>query len=160
MAMNRWDPFREAMTLSSAMDSLLRDAFVPARTGTAHVQSIAWNVAEGAQAYWVHAAVPGVQPDQLDLIVNEQSLTIRGEVPAPALPEGAQYRLQEWGTHRFERSLQFPVPLNADAVQASYDQGILTLYLPKAEAAKPRRITIQSQPQQLEAHATTSHNGH
>ncbi len=108
----------------------------------------------------MHAAVPGVQPDQLDLILNEQSLTIRGEVPAPALPEGAQYRLQEWGTQRFERSLQFPVPLNADGVQASYDQGILTLYLPKAEAAKPRRITIQSQPQQLEAHATPSHNGH
>jgi HSP20 family protein len=160
MAMNRWDPLRDAMTLSSAMDSLLRDAFVPARAGTAQVQSVAWNVAEDAEAFWVHAAVPGAQPDQLELIVNEQSLTIRGEVPAPAVPEGAQYRLQEWGTHRFERSLQFPTPLNADAVQASYDQGILTLHLPKAEAAKPRRITIGSQPQQIEAQATTSHDGH
>ena len=160
MTMNRWDPFREAMTLSSAMDSLLRDAFVPTRAGSAQVHSIAWNVAEGQEAFWVHAAIPGVQPDQLDLIVNEQSLTIRGEVPAPTLPEGAQYRLQEWGTHRFERSLQFAVPLNADAVQASYEQSILTLYLPKAEAAKPRRITIQSRPQQIEAQATGSHNGH
>ena len=71
-----------------------------------------------------------------------------------------QYRLQEWGTLRFERSLQFPDPFNADAVEANYEQGILTLYLPKAEAAKPRRITIQSQPQQLEAQATGSHNGH
>ncbi len=160
MAMNRWDPFRDAMTLSSAMDRLLRDAFVPARAGTAQLQSVAWNVAEDAEAFWVQAAVPGAQPDQLELIVNEQSLTIRGEVPAPALPEGAQYRLQEWGTHRFERSLQFPVPVNADAVQASYDQGILTLYLPKTEAAKPRRITIGSQPQQIEAQASGSHNGH
>ncbi len=160
MAMNRWDPFREVMTLSSAMDSLLRDAFIPARAGTAQLQSFAWNVAEGQDAFWVQAAIPGAQPDQLDLIVNEQSLTIRGEVPAPALPEGAQYRLQEWGTHRFERSLQFPAPVNADAVEASYDQGILTLYLPKAEAAKPRRITIQHQPQQIEGHATPSPNGH
>ena len=160
MTMNRWDPFREAMTLNSAMESLLRDAFVPTRAGNAQLHSIAWNVAEGAEAFWVQAAVPGVQPDQLDLIVNEQSLTIRGEVPAPALPEGAQFRLQEWGTQRFERSMQFPVPLNADAVQASYDQGILTLYLPKAETAKPRRITIQNQPQQIEGHATPSHNGH
>jgi HSP20 family protein len=160
MAMNRWDPFREVMTLSSAMDSLLRDAFVPARTGTAQLQSFAWNVGEGQDAFWVQAAIPGAQPDQLELIVNEQSLTIRGEVPAPALPEGAQYRLQEWGTHRFERSLQFPVPVDADEVQANYEQGILTLYLPKAETAKPRRITIQSQPQQLEAQATGSHNGH
>ncbi len=103
---------------------------------------------------------PRVQPDQLDLIVSEQSLTIRGEVPAPPLPEGAQYHLQEWGPHRFERSLQFSVPLNADAVEASYEQGILTLYLPKAEAAKPRRITIQSQPQQIEAQTTGNHNGH
>src|SRR3712207_303560 len=123
MTMNRWEPFREAMTLSSAMDSLLRDALVPARAGSAPVPRLAWNVAEGQEAFWVHAAIPGVQPDQLDLIVNEQSLTIRGEVPAPALPEGAQYRLQEWGTQRFERSLQFPVPLNADAVEARYDQG-------------------------------------
>ncbi len=160
MAMNRWDPFREATTLNAAMDSLLRDAFVPARAGSAQLPSIAWNVAESAEAFWVHATVPGVQPDQLDLIVNEQALTIRGEVPAPALPEGAQYRLHEWGTQRFERRLQFPVPLNADAVQASYEQGILTLYLPKAEAAKPRRITIQTQPQQIDAHATPRHNGH
>ncbi len=160
MAMNRWDPFREAMTLSSAMDSLLRDAFVPARTGTAQLRSFAWNVAEGAEAFWVQAAVPGAQPEQLELIVNEQSLTIRGDVSAPALPQGAQYRLQEWGTHRFERSLQFPVPVNADAVQANYEQGILTLYLPKAEAAKPRRIPIQGQPQQIEAQATASHDGH
>ncbi len=160
MATNRWDPFRDVMTLNTAMDSLLRDAFVPARAGSVQLPNIAWNVAESADAFWVHAAVPGVQPDQLDLIVNEQSLTIRGEVPAPALPEGAQYRLQEWGAQRFERSVQFPVPLNADAVQASYDQGILTLYLPKAETAKPRRITIQNQPQQIEGQATTSHNGH
>ena len=160
MAMNRWDPFREATTLNLAMDSLLRDAFVPARAGSAQLHSIAWNVAEDAEAFWVYATVPGVQPDQLDLIVNEQSLTIRGEVPAPALPAGAQVRLQEWGAQRFERSLQFAVPLNADAVQASYDQGILTLYLPKAEAAKPRRITIQHQPQQIEAHATPRPNGH
>ena len=160
MAMNRWDPFREATTLNSAMESLLRDAFVPARAGSAQLASIAWNVAEGAEAFWVHAAVPGVQPDHLDLIVTEQALTIRGEVPAPALPEGAQFRLQEWGTQRFERSLQFAVPLNADAVQAHYEQGILTLYLPKAETAKPRRITIQRQPQQLEGQATESSNAH
>jgi HSP20 family protein len=160
MATNRWDPFREAMTLNSAMESLLRDAFVPTRAGSAQLHSIAWDVAEDAEAFWVYATVPGVHPDQLDLIVNEQSLTIRGEVPAPALPEGAQVRLQEWGAQRFERSLQFPVPLNADTVQASYDQGILTLYLPKAEAAKPRRITIQNQPKQIEARVTTSHNGH
>ena len=75
MAMNRWDPFRDVMTLNTAMDSLLRDAFVPARAGSTQLQSIAWNVAEGAEAFWVHAAVPGVQPDQLDLIVNQQSLT-------------------------------------------------------------------------------------
>jgi HSP20 family protein len=160
MTMSRWDPFREAITLNTAMESLLRDAFVPTRAGNVQVPSIAWNVAEDAEAFWVHAAVPGVQPDQLDVIVNEQSLTIRGEVPAPALPEGAQFRLQEWGTQRFERSLQFPVPLNADTVQASYDQGILTLYLPKADTAKPRRIAIQNQPQQIEGHATPSHNGH
>jgi HSP20 family protein len=160
MAINRWDPFRDVMTLNTAMDSLLRDAFVPARAGSVQLPSIAWNVAESADAFWVHAAVPGVQPDQLDLIINEQSLTIRGEVPAPAVPEGAQFRLQEWGTQRFERSLQFAVPLHADAVQAHYEQGILTLYLPKAETAKPRRITIQRQAQQLEGHATESATGH
>ena len=59
MAMNRWDPFRDAMTLSSAMDSLLRDAFVPARAGAAQLQRFAWNVAEGAEAFWLQAAIPG-----------------------------------------------------------------------------------------------------
>ena len=148
------------MTLNLAIDSLLRDAFVPARAGSRQRHSIAWNVAEDAAAFWVHAAVPGVQPDQLDLIVNEQSLTIRGEVPTPTVPEGVQFRLQEWDMQRFERSLQFAVPLNADAVQAHDEQGMLTLYLPKAETATPRRITIQRQAPQLEGQATESPNGH
>ncbi len=158
MAMNRWDPFRDMLTLSTAMDQLLNSAFVPAtrRPGRLLGQApgIAWDVAEEDEAYIVRAVLPGINPDDLDIEVSDQTLMIRGEFKEHAVPEGARYHLRELGTGRFERSMQFPLPLNADAVEAHYENGILTLRLPKAEAVKPRRITVQGQPRQIEAQAT------
>jgi HSP20 family protein len=157
MAMSRWDPFRDMFALSTAMDQLLNSAFIPApRMGRYLRQApgIAWDVAEEDEAYIVRAVLPGINANDLDIEVNNQSLTIRGEFKEQAIPEGARYYLRELGTGRFERSMQFPLPLNADAVEARYENGILTLRLPKAEAVKPRRITVQGQPRQIEAQAT------
>lgn len=142
------------------MDQLFNSAFVPAtgRTGRwlGQAPGVAWDVAEEEDSYLVRAIIPGINPDDLDIAVDNQTLTLRGEFKEQALPEGARYYLRELGAGRFERSMQFPLPINADAVEAHYENGILTLRLPKAEAAKPRRITVQSQPRQIEAQATSA----
>jgi HSP20 family protein len=90
--------------------------------------------------YLIEVALPGVQPDQVDVSVLGNQITIRGEYSVP--PEGRQYLHQERSTGRFERTLTLPTELNADAAQAHFEHGLLRLTVPKAESAKPRRISL------------------
>ena len=146
----RWTPFDDMLKLNTAMQQLFNNSFVPTfnRAGNA---SLPLDVAETDEAYIVQAVVPGINTDSLDIEVKEQALTIRGEWKRVEQPKDATYHLKERPSGRFERRLQLPLPLNADGVQATYEDGVLTLALPKAEAAKPRKIAIQNQPRQLEA---------
>lgn len=105
---------------------------------------VPFNVIETTEGYIVNAVLPGLNPAELDINLAEQVLTISGEIKAPVLPEGARYHVREQATGRFERSFKFSQALNAEAVEAGYDQGILTLRLPKAEEIKPRKITVQN----------------
>lgn len=144
--LTRWEPFNEVMRLSSVMDQLFNNAFVPL-TSIGRQPVIPIDVYENDEGYLVQAVVPGINPDQLDIQLDNQVLTIRGEWPQPQ--EGVTFHLRERATGRFERSIELPLPVNAEGVQARYEDGILTLQLPKAESVKPRRISIQASPKQL-----------
>lgn len=146
--LTRWEPFNDMLKLSTAMDHLFNSAVVPGFGRDSETLPI--DVVESAEGFTVHAIVPGIAPQDLDISVNDQILTIKGEWKQPELPQGTTFHVRERGTGRFERTIRFPLPLNADAVQAQYEHGILTLNLPKAEMVKPRRINVQSQPRQLE----------
>ncbi len=146
--LTRWDPFNEMMRLSTVMEQLFNNAFVPL-TGVGRQPSIPIDVFENDEGYIVQAVAPGINPDQLDIQLNDQVLTIRGEWPQPQAQEGVTFHLRERATGRFERSIELPLPVNADGVQARYEYGILTLQLPKAESVRPRRISVQAQPKQL-----------
>lgn len=111
------------------------------RTSTRSAQ-VPLDVIEDADGYTVLAVLPGVAPEAIEVQLVEQQLTITAELRLPELPEGARYRLHELAGGRFERSLHFAYPIDADAVQANYNHGLLTLRLPKAESAKPRRIEV------------------
>ncbi len=149
----RRTPFDEVFKLNTAMEQLFNNAVVPTlRTG--HSASLPLDVFETADSYVVHAAVPGINPDALDIEINDQTLTVRGEWKQPEQPQGVTYHVMERPTGRFERTLQFPLPLNADAAQANYENGILSFTLPKSEAAKPRKIKLTGQQRQIEAKAT------
>jgi HSP20 family protein len=149
--MTRWEPFNDMLKLSTAMDQLFNSAFVPAFGRGS--QTLPVDVFEREDAYTVQVVVPGIDPNDLDITVNDQALTIKGEWKQAELPQGATFPLRERSTGRFERTIQFPLSLNADAVQARYEHGILMLTLPKAESVKPRRIAVQSQPRQIETTA-------
>jgi len=146
-----WKPLTSMVALSTAMDQLFNSAYLPSA-----VRGSQWlpiDMLENEDAFTLHVVVPGIDPNNLDITVNDRSLTIRGTWQQPELPQGATFHLYEWGTGQFERTVQFPVQLACDAVQAQYASGILTLTLPKVEAVKPRRISIQGQAQQLETDA-------
>jgi HSP20 family protein len=88
--------------------------------------------------------LPGVQPDDLTIDFVDSVLTIKATRRAPEASEGQSYHLRELSDAQYERSLRFPVQINADAISANYEHGVLTLSLPKAEEVKPRRINVQA----------------
>ncbi len=144
--LTRWDPFREMMTLRNAMDRLLEEAFVlPSRLRPlGEGLGVVLDVAETEEEFLVRASLPGINPDDLDISLAENVLTIKGEVKADEDIKEEQYHIRERRYGSFARSVSLPAPVDADAVEATYENGILTLRLPKAAEARPRKIPVRA----------------
>lgn len=146
MAITRWEPFRELMTLREAMDRLFEESFVRPRAmiTAAGVGGIPIDVYQTDNEVVVEAAVPGVKPEDIDISVVGDTLTIKGESKAEKeiREENYFYRERRFGT--FMRSITLPVPVVAEKAQAKYENGILSLHLPKAEVAKPKQIKVKA----------------
>jgi HSP20 family protein len=131
------------LTLRSAMDRLFDNTMMGGQTEwQSGGWSLALDVSESADEYTVKASLPGMDADDLDVTFTNGVLTIKGEIAEEEEKEGSRWHLHErrWGT--FSRSVQLPNNVNGDAIQASYDAGVLTLHLPKVEEARPRKIQI------------------
>lgn len=94
------------------------------------------------EAYKITAYVPGVNPEDVEITVEGDELTIRGALPA--VEEGATFVKRELYHGGFERRLSFNVPVNVDGIEAHFSNGLLTLTVPKAEAIRPKQIKIQT----------------
>jgi len=90
------------------------------------------------------AEVPGVHPEDIDINVVGETLTLSGERKTDDLNEGARYHRQERGYGKFTRSIQLPFPVNVNQVEATFKNGVLNVSLPRAEEDKPRKITVKS----------------
>jgi len=140
----RWDPFREAVTLREAMDRLFEDSFVPSRRGNGGER--AYRLPLDAYAtpdeIVVLANMPGVKPENVEITIEGDTLTIKGERPAPM--ENVDYVMQERPYGKFQRTLNINIPVDANKAEAKYENGLLTLSIPKAEAVKPKTIQVVS----------------
>ena len=143
--MTRWEPYRETVALRDAMDRLFEDSFVRpgwfASNGTRE-----HNVRLSLDAYSTNtdivivASVPGAKPEEVEITIEGDTLTLRGEIPAPL--ENVNYIVQERNYGRFSRTLTLNVPVQADKATAEFANGVLTLTIPKAEAVRPRSIKV------------------
>jgi len=144
--LSRWDPFREAVTLREAMDRLFEDSFIPARRRGAEERSAGLTLPLDAYVtpdeIVILASMPGIKPDTVEITIEGDTLTIKGERPAPL--ENVNYVLQERAYGKFQRTLNINVPVDADKTEAKFDNGLLTLTIPKAAAIKPRTISVTS----------------
>lgn len=101
------------------------------------------NVWEADEALHVEAELPGLELSDLEIFVTGRNqLTIKGERKPPVLEKAVAHR-QERGYGKFERSLTLPYPVNEEAVEARFENGVLKIRLPKHESAKPRKIEIK-----------------
>jgi HSP20 family protein len=141
----RWEPARETMTLREAMDRLFNDAF----TRPLNLDGDNWSI-PAVDMYQtdddivVKAALPGIKADEVQINVTGEVLTIKGEVKQEEDVKEKAYHLREqrWGT--FERSLALPTDVIADKAKADFENGVLTVTLPKAEKVKPKTISIKT----------------
>jgi HSP20 family protein len=146
MAMERWDPFRDAVSLSDAFNSLLRESFVrPGTVGAqgAGVMALPLDVVENENEFVVKASLPGIKPEDVQITVHGDTLTIRGTTKVEEEKKGEQWHLRERRVGSFQRTVSLVTPIDSDKANAAFEHGVLTLTLPKAASAKPRQIKVQ-----------------
>lgn len=145
MAIEQWDPFREAVSLRDAMNMLFQDSFVrptgPAAS-SGNLASLLLDISETSDAFVVKASLPGIKPEDVDITVHGDVLTIRGECKGESEKRDEHWHLRERRFGAFQRSISLPTSVSPDKAQADYEHGVLTLTLPKSESAKPRQIKI------------------
>jgi HSP20 family protein len=139
----RWDPVQEMTSLHDAMNQLFSESFVRPGSMTGAFQP-AVDLYETEHEYVVKLAAPGLKPDNFEITMQQNVLTIQGRTQEEEKQEGARYHVKEHRFGEFSRTIQFPTQVDADKIQASMSNGILTVRVPKAEAAKPRRITVKA----------------
>ena len=138
------DPYREMVSLRNAMSRLADDNFYNRRWAQYPQAELALDVAETEEEYLVKASIPGINPDNLDITFTDKILTIKGEYKEEEEKEDVHYHLRERRFGSFSRRLRLPNTIKSDAIEARYEEGVLTLHLPKSEEVKPKRITVQN----------------
>jgi HSP20 family protein len=142
----RWNPFREMAAMQSALDRMFEDSWRstwPTWNSTA-ATTLPFDVYETDQAYTAVVSVPGINPEQINVRLEEGALTVSGEMPQFELPQNARYLLQERPFGQFSRSFRLPQAIDSEHVEAAYENGVLTLTLPKAPEAQPKFIPIKA----------------
>ena len=147
----RWNPMREAAELMNEFDRVLEYPLLRQRWGmplrTNEIVgswNLALDVAEKGDVFTVKASLPGISPDDLNVTLEDNVLTIQGEVKEDETIEESNYHIRERRTGSFSRSVRFPVPVESDKVEAEFENGVLTLSIHKAEAVKPKRIAVKA----------------
>jgi HSP20 family protein len=145
-AMARWDPFRDLMSIQNELNRLFGrtyggEAGAPAATGS-------WvpplDVYETKEDFIVTMDLPGIEPDSVDVTVEDSTLTVSGSRELSSETREENYLRVERRYGQFSRSLSLPASADANKIDAHFDKGVLTISVPKAEEAKPKKITIKA----------------
>ena len=149
MTINNWEPIRDLVTLREAMNKLFEESFVRPPTTRwlrARAQEDRCDLPLDAYAtsddLIIVAQVPGLSPEDVEITIEGDTLSIKGEFKAPA--EDVDYMMQERPYGTFCRTLRLNIPVQPDKAEAVFDKGVLVLTLPKAEEVKPKIIKVKA----------------
>ena len=146
MTVYRWDPFADLASVRRDMSRLLDDTRIPVRGSSelhreSRVLGLPLDAYVTSQEVVITAAVPGLDPDEVEVALQGDTLTIRGEFRRPL--ENVEYIFQERPYGVFQRSVKINIGIDPDRAEASFDKGILTIILPKSAPARSRTIEVK-----------------
>jgi HSP20 family protein len=161
MALIRWEPAREINSLQQEMNRLFSTFFdAPAAGGGGSAAGVrrwipAMDLVETDAHFVLRADLPGLSEGDVELSLEDNVLTLSGERKAEHEDRGEGFYRLERAAGSFSRSLTLPEGVDADAIAARFDQGVLEVRIPKPEQRKPRRLQIQvgEQPPEIEGRA-------
>jgi HSP20 family protein len=149
MAIVRWEPFRDLLSLQDRMNRLFDESYRGGRTGTnADEWALGGSWAPAVDIYEqdgnivMKAELPGVDPKAVDIRLENNTLTLRGERALDKEVKQDNYHRVERSYGAFSRSFTLPTVVDQGSIKAEYKDGVLKLTLPKREEAKPRQIQI------------------
>ena len=141
----RWEPAREMMTLREAMDRLFDDAFtspLSMRNGWS-MSAPAIDMYQTDNEVVVKASIPGVKAEEVQINITGDVLSLKGEVKHEEERNDRAWHIREQRFGSFERSVALPTAVKTDKAEAVFENGVLTITLPKADEVKPRTINIK-----------------
>lgn len=145
--LTRWEPMRELATMRDAMERLWEEPlFEPVRLWTRPLDEFrpAIDVIEEEGAYVVKASIPGIKPEEVEVSVTENMVTLKGEAEEDKEVKEENYHLRERRFGSFMRTMTLPMAVNPDKAEATHENGVLTLRLPKSEEIKPKKIAVKT----------------
>jgi len=148
MDLVQWKPFREVTRLRREMDRLWDEYFGPSRRALQPMEE-AWmpaiDVSETGEKITVKAEIPGMEAKDIDIAIVGDTLTIKGEKKTEREEKEENYHIVERSYGSFSRSMKLPAAVDADKVEATYKNGVLTVSCPKKEEVKPKAIEIKAE---------------
>ena len=142
----RWEPFRDLVSLRDAMDRLFEESFVQPLgrpQAVADGSFLPVDVYETGDALIVAAPVPGVKPEDVEISISGDTLTIRGETKSEEKVQQENYIRQERRYGSFCRAVALPDGLDRDKAEAAFEDGVLRVTFPKSEEVKPKSIKVK-----------------
>lgn len=146
MGITRWNPIREMAAMQSAMDRLFEQSWRPFLDETGlNMNTLALDVHEDEHSYTVTTELPGVSPERVNVRLDGEYLLIDADIPEHTVEsDKSRALIKERRSGRFSRRLRLPQPINAEQVEASYENGVLKLSLPKTPEVQPRVIQVKT----------------
>ena len=148
MALARWNPNRDMMSVRDEMSRVLNEAFGRGTTDESAWISGAWtppvDIYETDEALVMKAELPGFSKDDISIEMKENTLVIKGERKHEDEVKEGNYHRMERSYGAFQRAFMLPMTVDQEKVKASYKDGILELRLPKVQAAQPKRIAVSA----------------
>jgi HSP20 family protein len=143
--LTRWEPFREMRQMHDMLDRIMDKTFLDAPFFGAFDQGVVpVDVYQTDDDVVVKATAPGMKAEDIHITITGDTLNIRGEVSEEREEEGVQFHIRERRASSFSRSIALPTMVDADKAKAEFEDGILTLTLPKVEDVKPKTIAVKA----------------